>query len=292
MMVGILGSGFGLYGYLPALINLDQRVNVLSKAKPIIEARMELRHLGDKVRFFDREEDLLKASRSIVYARTPDAQHKFILNQSGKFEHMFLEKPLTPYISQDQQILEHLSLLNQSFSVGYIFLYTKWFVDLEKRLKDSSKKLVEITWDQKFAKDWKANSSLGGGILKYYGIHYLSIIASLQEFIIEVKCRKTETELHLQCISKTGTTLVLKLNSKESSKFRVSYDSEIIYEENSPFANNLVSAGVDSRVPFLQQYILDSARWDRSLSLNLEGKILNLRSQIESTSDETSTLSL
>ena len=48
-MVGIIGEGFGLYGYLPSFIELGYKVGVLEKSKQIIENRSELNHFSSKL---------------------------------------------------------------------------------------------------------------------------------------------------------------------------------------------------------------------------------------------------
>lgn len=290
MTIGILGSGFGLYGYLPALSKLGEQVAVLSKAKPIIEAREELKEFSNKISYFDNEADLLIASNSIVHARTPDLQRDFILQYAGKFDHLYLEKPLSPDVRQDQKLLDHLSNLDQSFSIGYLFLFTEWFQDLELGMVSSTISEIEITWGQIFSNDWKSNISLGGGILKYYGIHYLSILAKLRDLLDEITYRITDTEFTIFCKSKSGVTLKLKLTSTDIPGFKISYDSKIRLFEKSPFKTKQAKVGSDPRVHYIEKYLKHSSTADSTFSLRIENSILSMLRQIEFGSSEASRL--
>ena len=91
MSIGILGSGFGLYGYLPAINNLGVGVNLLSRTQDVLESRAELRHLKANIEFCHSEQDLIQRSDKIVLARTPSSQLSFIIKHSGQFEHLFLK---------------------------------------------------------------------------------------------------------------------------------------------------------------------------------------------------------
>ena len=51
--VGILGGGFGLYGYLPAFANLRFEIFTLSKYENFINKRPDLAKYIDKINFLN-----------------------------------------------------------------------------------------------------------------------------------------------------------------------------------------------------------------------------------------------
>ena len=74
--VGILGGGFGLYGYLPAFANLDFEIFTLEKYERFIRKRADLTKYIKDINFL-KEEDLLSKVDCISISRNPENQYKF-----------------------------------------------------------------------------------------------------------------------------------------------------------------------------------------------------------------------
>ena len=76
--VGILGSGFGLYGYLPCFLNNKYKVYTLLRYKKKILLRKDLRKYEKKINFVSDTNKLLVNSDIIVIAKRPSDQEYLI----------------------------------------------------------------------------------------------------------------------------------------------------------------------------------------------------------------------
>ena len=59
MKFGILGGGYGLYGYLPALCELGFELHLLNRYKKIVYNRFELERYSNSLIYHDNEISLL-----------------------------------------------------------------------------------------------------------------------------------------------------------------------------------------------------------------------------------------
>ena len=76
--IGFLGSGFALYGYLKYFSTKNSNLYTLIKYKNIIKNRKDLKKLYSKILFKNSDEEILKHCNTIVIARRPVDQEKFI----------------------------------------------------------------------------------------------------------------------------------------------------------------------------------------------------------------------
>ena len=67
--IGILGGGFGLYGYLPAFYNLGFDIFTLEKYSGFIKNRKDLEKLYDRINFISSEEELFNNVEYLNIAR-------------------------------------------------------------------------------------------------------------------------------------------------------------------------------------------------------------------------------
>ena len=109
MKIGILGSGFGLYGYLPALMNLGYEVWVPIRYKEKISRRIELQKIVSDI-FLKSEEQILSDCGILVIARRPEDQFALLNQLSYSKQKYFLEKPLARNLAEQNQLL-NLNLL-------------------------------------------------------------------------------------------------------------------------------------------------------------------------------------
>ena len=108
MKVGVLGGGFGLYGYMPAFLGLGMEVFTLSRYKQELEGRLELNSLLGKVKFLSTEEEIVRSIEVIAIARNPSSQEKFMEGITSGFTHLFLEKPMASSVNEHERCLEKL----------------------------------------------------------------------------------------------------------------------------------------------------------------------------------------
>ena len=91
MNIGILGSGFGVYGYLPAVCKNLWTPIILEKNRSKIEARPELFQYKDRITYVSAEKTLIENSHSLIIATTPTYQTKFLQSNDLKnINHLYL----------------------------------------------------------------------------------------------------------------------------------------------------------------------------------------------------------
>ncbi len=184
---GIFGSGFGLYGYLPALINGCFANVVLPKRYfGTVSCRPELSSYINLIDWKKEEGDVLKSIDGAVVALRPFDQNTCILSSllPSKIHYLLLEKPLAPSPNLAQATFKKLVDSKKNFRIGYNFRYTDWGKKFIQELPSTNYKgQVRIIWNflaHHYANDllnWKRFHTAGGGVLRFYGIHIIALLA-------------------------------------------------------------------------------------------------------------------
>lgn len=181
MKIGVLGGGFGLYGYLPAVLGSGQKAITLERYRSKLMSRPNLRVLIPNVTLVSSESEVLASCEALVYCRDPGSQESFVLENidilSG-MSHVFLEKPLASGVDEHELVLRQLVDKKVSFSVAYIFSHTNWFKEIKTEV--ISGRSVYIEWDFVFSDSaWKQETSMGGGVPSLLAIHFVQLLVEL-----------------------------------------------------------------------------------------------------------------
>jgi hypothetical protein len=279
MQIGILGSGFGIYGYLPAICQNNWKPIVLSKNKIIIENRPELRNLKNKIKFAENETKLIELSERLVVARDPQSQVNFLHNYKilPRNQHLYLEKPLTPDLSSRNKILQLLQ--DKSFSIAYLFRYTFWFQEILETFKHRNGHGYEIYWNvPNLNSTWKFQERQGGGLLLNYGIHFLAILNLLDFTLSDIEIIDRE-KLFIYANNKKSNVLKVIVQTSTSPQFSINRVigncSKEIYFNDTPFGSANSYGEKDNRVGLLSIYLKDAIN-KNSTYLELEMYISNL----------------
>jgi predicted dehydrogenase len=187
MKVAVLGAGFGLYGYLPALISIGHAVVLPQRYRPTIEARQELAGFLDKIEWQDHDDAVLDRAGAVVLARRPDDQTALIPKILARphLERIVLEKPLARNPDEAARLHAELAASGKTFRVGYTFPLTTWGQRLISDARAIASGDVRITWRFRAhhyaanAENWKRLHSHGGGALRFYGIQIIALLARL-----------------------------------------------------------------------------------------------------------------
>lgn len=196
--IGIIGRGFGLYGYLPAVCELWPHSEVLlpKNSQDIIKQRPELQSFlnGLKIIFVDEISKILRNAEILIIASTPKKQAALIqtlIKDESVIKNLYLEKPIAPDARQANSLVHKLVKQNIPFCVGYVMRYTSWFHKLKRFLSEASASdQLLIKWYfkahhyRKNLKNWKRFSEEGGGAINFYGIHLIAVIAELGQYSI------------------------------------------------------------------------------------------------------------
>ena len=298
-MFTIIGSGFGLYGYLPAIINSRKgEVALLQDYRSKIEARPELHKYIQNIIWFSSTELILKQATSVVIAVPPHQQPtvaKIVLRNKSLYQ-LVIEKPLAKSPKESEYLVNNISNFLTKYRVSYIFHYTDWFYKLVKIPKEQLSS-INICWSfhadhfSRELKNWKRYHSIGGGVLRFYGIHLLAILSSLGYnkptlSIINYKIPDqpltwsaifTGPDLP-KCSVHINTNCLYKLFTIQTSK--IQGNKQLIYSNISPFKANCETDCQDIRVSALE-LVLESLYQADEEYLKLYEKINRLWLQTE-----------
>ena len=149
----IIGYKFGIYGYLPALINCGYNNIVIDhKAINFISNLPKLKHLIKHVEIikdYKSNEDFIE---TIILAIPPDEQYKIIMStlNLNLVKNIILEKPLAANPKQASSLLNNLNQRKIIYKVNYSFLYTNWYHETkEKVLGLGLNTFLKISWSFK-----------------------------------------------------------------------------------------------------------------------------------------------
>lgn len=240
-MIGILGSGFGLYGYLPAIaLNSDETILLPERYKAKFLLRNELLNFSHRIRWVETENLVLQNCSVLVLSLNPENQQKWLYCSLlyDNIKYLILEKPLAVSPSQAKIFVTDILNSKKQFRIAYTFIYTDWFKKINSIINNKGVKSITIEWNfiahhfKIEIENWKRNHSLGGGIIRFYGIHLIAL-ASLWGFT-EILSSKTyatnEGDIFKWAAELYNPTLdityCIKLNSKSNSKnFNINIDS-------------------------------------------------------------------
>jgi hypothetical protein len=294
----IIGSGFGLYGYLPAIIKSKYKVILAEEYKKKIELRSDLIGYLKFIDWSSSKEISISEATSVAVAVPPEAQKNIInqiLNRSN-IKHIILEKPLCPSPKDSIELLKKISKTKKQFRISYIFLLTDWYNTLKKinqikNIKISIKWFFKADHIRNKTNTWKKHHYKGGGPLRFYGIHLISVLASLGY----------NTTISSSLINKinisTGWIATFSKNDNQYCEIQLQTDSnldefiieitnidkvrELIYSNKSPLKMQTAEFNeLDSRVTYLKK-LIDTFNFHNDKYLKLYKKINNLWNSAE-----------
>ena len=273
----IFGKGFGLYGYLASLIN-KKNSNVIVKQKyyKFIKSRSDLKKYLNKIKVVKKHD--FKKNDVVIFAKRPSDQYKFLKKNASNLLYFFLEKPLAESYIKAKELQIFLIKKKVRFSIGYLFLYTTWYKKLILFVKNKKIEKIFITWNFKSINkpnSWKNDITKGGGLLNFYGIHIVSLMASLKfDRCLHSKIyKKNKREVSWFCEfkNKKNMSFFINLNPDcNETKFNISYlqvgktkkINKNFYTEKSPFGK-LDNSKIDHRVKVIKRYLRDNKEFDK-----------------------------
>ena len=284
--IGILGSGFGLYGYLPALLYSGHDVTIPGEYKTKLEGRPELAKFIDQVTFTS-EQEILDTCENLVIAKDPRSQYQLLSKNQFDCRRLLLEKPLAPNIPQHKEMLEILESQNINFSVGYLFKFTSWWKSITTDILLGNSLDIEIDWRLGRPQGWKNSPQDGGGMVAFYAIHFAPLL-NFPGISIDRLISKESNKLSFVFTNYRDIKLHIRLEYVDKNRFSIlSMDTfnqkTLLYAADSPFGAKPSFGEVDPRIPFLEEYIAEVfLGYDRTADrLKLENLTLSFRSSFE-----------
>lgn len=270
-MIGILGSGFGLYGYLPAICQYypDKSIFLINKAKLILNSRSEIHNYQKNIIWKEDYEDIIKSSEFLIISYPPFETKKLIklILSSSKIKKIIIEKPICETPENALFFLNQMKKANIKIASSFIFIYTEWFNFFESSDID-----IKIHWqivNKNHKNSWKWNPQLGGGLLSFYGIHLLSICAYLN-FKIK-KIIKNDLNRFEAIFQRNTREILIKINYSSSKTFFKINNS---FSEETPFGKLKSLKIEDFRVSFIKDLLNDFEKDNNDLEKLLRKTIL------------------
>lgn len=255
-MIAILGCGFGLYGHLPALIDLGFTVSTLDRYRPTLQARPELSRCIPHVSFMKDEEELMAQADVLVLARRPVDHFPIIRNlvQRRKEIQLVVEKPIA-VDSRTAGRLHHVMIdAGIRYHVPYLFPHCGWTRAIRHAVTGRSCS-VRLEWEMDFrnpAGSWKYDPGVGGGMVAYYAINFLPLV--LKALGPAARCRgvKYVEGRHLSFVASIGDVEILcRFAFRDELSFRVVINGTDTFHSATPFGDPPVSALPDPRIGVL-----------------------------------------
>src|SRR5688572_17650507 len=132
-MFSVVGSGFGLYGYVPAIIEKTGEAVLLPEAyRESFEKRPELARYAPKIRWVaDRDEALAQAD-AVAIATRPADQPAIVeaCLAHPRIGTLLLEKPLAATPGDAARALAALESSGRRYRIGYTPMFAKWAGEL------------------------------------------------------------------------------------------------------------------------------------------------------------------
>lgn len=297
-MIGILGGGFGLYGYLPAIANLAIFPILLPiKYREHFSNRSELIRFSDQISWINTDEEIIQRSEMLVISRRPKDQFELLdrVLAQPQIKNIIFEKPFAKNPDEAVQMQEKILRSNKRCSIGYIFRYLPWAESLATLLTSGNNLAKEhwcLKWHfmahhyQESIHNWKRNPIEGGGVLRFYGIHIIALLAEWGYKNIAVSELIVDRQISEQSVWRAvfeGPQLpkfTVEIESAQSTQgfTIINRNSErLIHHDLDPFGGkqtNCLEPSIDHRCKYLQKLLSENRRqvenWPRRLFLATE----------------------
>jgi hypothetical protein len=273
----IIGTGFGLYGYLPALIVLlDKEVILPISYKTKVDVRDELLKISGNITWVNDQDTALRGASGLIIATQPTFQEECLNKYISltNLKKIIIEKPIAVTPQKSIELLTRLETLFKKYLISYSFLHISWYKSL--RWPTNTHQTIKLSWTfmahhfKNNIYNWKRFHDQGGGVLRFYGIHIIAMLADLGYTSVNsslVSGRITNEPDYWGAVF-SGHALPdceLHLDSRASlDSFSIGYaDDTPIIKLSDPFNHEVSLEGFDSRINVLANEI-------RSLESNSE----------------------
>ena len=284
--IGVLGGGFGLYGYCPSISDLNHQVVTLEKYRTEIAKRPELKYLLHTIEFVSNSSKVIESTGALVYARLPFksvGDFKSLGNSPG---HIFLEKPLGASPQIHKELISELASQKRTFSIAYLSKYTQWYKDIIQSVEAGNTK-VTIKWSIAEPKNaWKIDVNQGGGAFTFYGIHFFELLSELGITTKNIKESFQDPKKFYLKVESAKCEIDLTIDISGYHQFQVEIISRNgiprVFKSATPFGVLPVAGDSDPRRKILSKYIEENLLSSSShAKIKLEQLILDFRNSTQ-----------
>lgn len=222
LKVGIIGSGFGLYGLLPAFVSIEN-CKVISicgkKTDRLVDycKKIGLKNIYTDWKMMLNSEDL----DAVAIAVTPGAQYEIAKFAIERGLNIFAEKPLALNYKQARELFILAQKRKITHMIDFIFpeiyAWQKVKQILDKKTFGKLKH-ISVNWDfesydiKNKISSWKTNTKEGGGALSFYFSHSLYYLEYYAGEILSVKSIFSYSKESING-GETGVDVILKFRN-------------------------------------------------------------------------------
>lgn len=269
-MWGVLGGGFGLYGYLPALARHSRgKVLLLQRYCSVIEARPDLMDYLEAAEFCEDESELMSRADSLVMARRPEDTLGLLdrIAASGQLQTVILEKPVGRTPDEGADVIDRLERTGKAFDAAFLFRHAPWAqawrVAITRR---RGPEVATLRWRfhaHHYRNDlinWKRMHDSGGGALRFFGIHVIALLAEwgfeqVSDSRVIIDDRGGVSGWQARFVSERMAPVLVDLDSRAiSSEFALTAGGGYCHRAEDPFSQPgslQAAASGDRRVSYL-----------------------------------------
>jgi predicted dehydrogenase len=234
--IAIIGSGFGLYGLLPAFDSIKD-CNVVSICGKNSK-RMENVCKKYNLNMYENWKKMIKKEKpdAIAVAVIPENQHNIVKIALENNIAVFAEKPLTTSFQNSLELFRIATKKKLPNMVDFLFPEISEWKEAKKKIdeKDIGKiTSVNVNWSflsydlKNEINSWKTNVSQGGGALSFYFSHvfyylefFLGKIKKLECNLLQSgkKINDGETDVKMKIIFENGCNGTIHLDIRNEGK--------------------------------------------------------------------------
>lgn len=228
--VAIIGSNFGINGYLPA-IKKNKNYKILLICCRSDESLLKLKKKFTKIKISKNWKDAFNKNIDLIICSTiPKIQEK-IINYNFKIKkNIIFEKPISSDYKKSFSILKKLVKFKIKSEINLTFLNHNLFIAIKKIIDNNKLGIVKkifIDWSLKNNSllkkkySWKIDAKQGGGIKNIYLIHILTYcyfffnnfkVISKKLKTIKIYNKKIATSVNLKILTDEQAKGSIKLN--------------------------------------------------------------------------------
>ncbi len=288
LKIGIIGSGFGLYGLLPAFYSIKNCSIVAVCANNQERLSKYCYSLGLKNTYSDWRAMLEKENLdALAIAVTPNAQYNIAKTAIQKGIHVFAEKPLADTYEHAKILYNSVVKHNITHAVDFIFPEIDEWIKVKKMLDEKKfGKLAHISVNWNFLSydiknniaSWKTDTQEGGGALSFYFSHSLYYIEYFTGEIEHIKSSFSYSEKSLNG-AETGVDLLLRFKNGITGAAHISCDTIGLNRHQLIFRCEKATIILENRDSFVRNFELtiytdplSSPSFPRPVLSKVEGK--------------------
>jgi len=140
-MIGIIGGGFGLYGWLPSLCQYypNETILIEKRHEDKFNKRPELQQYKDRIEWLYYTEIIMQ-SELLVLAIPPYYVYDYLelILHHNSIKRIIVEKPICETPEKSEEFIKQIEAKGIKICSAYIFIYTEWINLLQNQTNNGS----------------------------------------------------------------------------------------------------------------------------------------------------------